>query len=341
MLVVPKMEIQSPGEGILAQRPGVVTEVTDTRIVVDDQAYPLKQSEKEFEDIDDNIMVLPTKDTWQEAVVEVGQEVERRELLAKGITKIYFQANVWIFAGLVIVMGSVWGIGKAAVYKHIPDYFPEQVGVVGGMVGVLGGLGGFFCPIIFGYLLDWTGLWTSAWMFMFVLSTICFLWMHQTVMKLSRLPSGFEGKIAGLVRGGAGNFLKPLISWDDEFSVGIDAIDHQHSHMLKLINQIDEVMQEGESYEQFAPLMKDLFDFTNRHFAYEEELLEKNHCPDLERHKRSHAHLLEELSRWQEKVAQAKTEDMNEHILFLRIWFPGHILNVDKKDADYLVEVLE
>ena len=59
--------------------------------------------------------------------------------------------------------GSIWGIGMGAVYKYIPDYFPEEVGVVGGMVGVLGGLGGFFCPIIFGYLLEGTGLWTSCW----------------------------------------------------------------------------------------------------------------------------------------------------------------------------------
>ena len=158
MLMFPKMEIYSPGKGILAQRPGVVTEVTDTRIVVDDQVYEIRRRDIDFDAVDDSIMVLPTKDTWQEAVVEVGQQVERRELLAKGVTKIYSQANVWIFAGLVIVLGSVWGIGKAAVYKHIPDYFPEQVGVVGGMVGVLGGLGGFFCQIIFGYLLEWTGL---------------------------------------------------------------------------------------------------------------------------------------------------------------------------------------
>jgi len=315
MLVIPKMEIYSKGEGILAQRPGVVTEVTDTGITVDDKVYQLRQSEKEFEDLDDGIMVLPTKDTWQEAVVEVGQEVKRRELLAKGITKIYFQANVWIFAGLVIVMGSVWGIGKAAVYKHIPDYFPEQVGVVGGMVGVLGGLGG--------------------WMFMFVLSTICFLWMHYTVMKISKLPSGFEGKIAGLVRGGGGNFLKPLVSWTDEFSVGVDTIDSEHKRMLVLINEIDEVIQQGGAYEQFAPVLTDLIDHTNSHFAHEEKLLEENHCPDLEVHKKSHVRLREELTRWQEKVAEARAEDMNEHMLFLRIWFPGHILNVDKKDADY------
>ena len=336
MLVIPKMEISSPGEGILAQRPGVVTEVTDSRIVVDDKVYQIRQSETDFEDLDDSVMVFPTKNIWQEAVVEVGQEVKRRELLAKGVTNIYFQANVWIFAGFVIVLGSVWGIGMAAVYKHIPDYFPEQVGVVGGMVGVLGGLGGFFCPIIFGYLLEWTGLWTSAWMFMFVLSIICLSWMHRTVMKLSRLPSGFEAKFASLVRAGAGNFLKPLISWDDEFSVGIEAIDRQHTRMLHLINEIDEVIQKGGTYEQFAPVLNDLIDYTIRHFAHEEKLMEENHCPNLERHKKSHVRLRAELLDWQEKVAEARPEDMNEHMLFLRIWFPGHILNVDKKDADYL-----
>jgi len=337
MLVVPKMEIYSQGEGILAQRPGVVTEVTDTRIMVDDQVYALTQSEKAFENLDDDLLVFPTKDTWQEPVVEVGQEVTRRELLAKGVTKIYFQANVWIFAGFVIVLGSVWGIGKAAVYKHIPDYFPEQVCVVGGMVDVIGGLGGFFCPIIFGYLLDWTGLWTSAWMFMLVLSVACFVWMHYTVMKLSRLPSGFEGKFAGLMQGGGvGNFLKPLISWNDEFSVGIDEIDRQHRHMLSLINSIDETIQEGGTYEKFAPVLDELIDYTNGHFANEEKLLEANHCPDFERHQKSHVRLRGELTRWREKVKEAGAEEMNEHMLFLRIWFPGHILNVDKKDADYL-----
>ena len=336
MLMFPKMEIYSPGVGILAQRPGVVTEVTDTRIVVNDQIYQIRQSETDFEDLDDSIRVLPTKDTWQEAVVEVGQEVKRRELLAKGITRIYSQANVWIFAVLVIALGSVWGIGKAAVYKHIPDYFPEQVGVVGGMVGVLGGLGGFFCPIIFGYLLEWTGLWTSAWMFMLLLSIICLSWMHWTVMKLSRLPSGFEAKFAGLLHGGGGNFLKPLISWNEEFSVGVDAIDREHTRMLSLINSIDEVIQDSGTYEQFAPVLDELIEYTNRHFAHEEKLMDENHCPDVDRHKKSHNRLREELLRWKEKVAEARTEDMNEHMLFLRIWFPGHILNVDKKDADYL-----
>ncbi len=189
MLVIPKMQIQSPGEGVLAQSAGVVTEVTETRIVVDGQTYMLKQREKDFEALDDSIVVFPTKDTWQEPAVKPGDEVKRRQLLAKGITLIYFQANVWIFAAFVILLGSVWGIGKAAVYKHIPDYFPDQVGVVGGMVGVIGGLGGFVCPILFGYLLDGTGLWTSCWMFMWVISAICLFWMHNVIVHMMRRES--------------------------------------------------------------------------------------------------------------------------------------------------------
>jgi hemerythrin-like metal-binding protein len=160
--------------------------------------------------------------------------------------------------------------------------------------------------------------------------------MHQTVMKMSRLPSGFETKFASLLRGGAGNFLKPLISWDDEFSVGVGAIDGQHKGMMRLINEIDEVIQKGGTYDQFSSILNDLIDFMNRHFAYEEKLMAENNCPNLERHKKSHVRLRQELSGWQEKVAKAGSEEMNEHMLFLRIWFPGHILNVDKKDADYL-----
>ncbi|MAG31655.1 MAG: MFS transporter [Deltaproteobacteria bacterium] len=184
MLTVPKMEVYSPGKGVMATRDGTVTEVSSVAVVVDGVQQPLIAKPVLLENADDRIAVFPRKDVWQEPVVVVGQEVERKTLLAKGVTRIYFQANVWIFAFLVIVLGSIWGVGKAAVYKHIPDYFPEEVGVVGGMVGVLGGLGGFFCPIVFGYLLEWTGLWISCWMFMVAVSVICLLWMHQVVQKM-------------------------------------------------------------------------------------------------------------------------------------------------------------
>ncbi len=186
LVIIPKMDVYSPGRGVMAKRSGVVTAVSGESISVAGKVYALKLKPDPDVNYDDQMLILPTKQAWQEPVVEVGQTVKKKELLAKGVTSIFFQANVWIFAILIILLGSVWGIGKAAVYKLIPDYFPDEVGVVGGMVGVLGGLGGFVCPIIFGYLLEWTGLWTSCWIFMCGLSLVCLLWMHLTVSKLMK-----------------------------------------------------------------------------------------------------------------------------------------------------------
>ena len=185
LVIIPKMDVYSPGRGVMAKRAGVVSEVSGSKVVVDSKSYAVK-AKPELVYFDEQLLVLPSKQTWQEPVVEVGQTVKKKELLAKGVTRIFFQANVWIFAVFIILLGSIWGIGKAAVYKLIPDYFPEEVGVVGGMVGVLGGLGGFFCPIIFGYLLEYTGLWTSCWMFMFILSLICLVWLHLTAQKMMK-----------------------------------------------------------------------------------------------------------------------------------------------------------
>ena len=193
LVIVPKMEVYSPGRGVMAKRNGVVKTVTAGAVVLEekgvsgalgDKSYQVQAKPEVLANFDDRLQLLPGKESWQEPVVKVGQRVKKKELLAKGMTRIFFQANVWIFAVLVLVMGTVWGIGKAAVYKLIPDHFPDEVGVVGGMVGVLGGLGGFVCPIVFGYLLEWTGLWTSCWMFMLALSLLCLVSLHYVVQKM-------------------------------------------------------------------------------------------------------------------------------------------------------------
>ncbi len=105
---------------------------------------------------------------------------------------------------------------------------------------------------------------------------------------------------------------------------------------MRLINEVDDVVQEDGTYEQFAPVLNELIDYTKTHFSNEEELLEKNHCPDIGKHKKAHVQLLEELMDWKTRAEKLKVEDMDEHMVFLRIWFPGHILGVDKKDAPYL-----
>ena len=91
-----------------------------------------------------------------------------------------------LFTVLVFLMGIAMGIGKAAVFKHIPHYFPERVGAVGGLVGVIGGLGGFVMPILFGALLQTTRLPTTTFAFIFLLSVACLVWMLTVVHRMTR-----------------------------------------------------------------------------------------------------------------------------------------------------------
>lgn len=183
LLVTPRMDILSPGEGVMAARAGMVTAVTDEAVEVDGTRYSLRPREAGRPQRE-GTLVLPMAMSWQEPVVLEGDVVPKRGLLARGITHIYFQANMYVFSGLVFAAAIVMGIGMAAVYKHIPTYFPRDVGAVGGIVGVLGGLGGFVDPILFGYLLQWTGIWTTSWMFLFVLSLGCLIWMHVVVRRM-------------------------------------------------------------------------------------------------------------------------------------------------------------
>ena len=90
------------------------------------------------------------------------------------------------FTVLTFVLGFFMSLGKAAVYKHIPVYYPDNVGSVGGLVGMIGGLGGFVLPIAFGMLADLTGVWTSCFMLLFVLVSGAMLWMHLAVRRMER-----------------------------------------------------------------------------------------------------------------------------------------------------------
>lgn len=90
------------------------------------------------------------------------------------------------FTVLVFVLGFFMSLGKAAVYKHIPVYYPQHVGSVGGVVGMIGGLGGFILPIAFGAMNDLVGVWTSCFMLLFVLVSIALTWMHFAIRRMER-----------------------------------------------------------------------------------------------------------------------------------------------------------
>ncbi|MCG8690710.1 MAG: MFS transporter, partial [Minwuiales bacterium] len=111
------------------------------------------------------------------------------EYVVKGIEgPIAFDIRMGLvpFVVLVFILGFFMSLGKAAVYKHIPVYYPDHVGSVGGLVGMIGGLGGFVLPIAFGAMNDLTGVWTSCFMLLFILVGIALVWMHFAILRMEK-----------------------------------------------------------------------------------------------------------------------------------------------------------
>jgi MFS transporter, NNP family, nitrate/nitrite transporter len=95
--------------------------------------------------------------------------------------------DVWMFTILMFVMGIAWAFGKASVFKYISDEFPDNIGVISCVVGLAGGLGGFLLPIMFGALMDLTGIRSSAFMLMYGVVWVSLIWMYWTEVRGAEL----------------------------------------------------------------------------------------------------------------------------------------------------------
>ncbi len=99
----------------------------------------------------------------------------------KGDVTLHIAVGVILFTVLVFVVGMAMGIGKASVYRELADYYPANMGAVGGLVGVIGGLGGFSLPIMFGIAADASGVRSSTFMLMYavVAGVMVWTWMAE------------------------------------------------------------------------------------------------------------------------------------------------------------------
>jgi MFS transporter, NNP family, nitrate/nitrite transporter len=107
--------------------------------------------------------------------------------------------NVYAFTTLMAALGVAWAFGKASVFKYIGDEYPHNIGTVSGIVGLAGGMGGFVLPIMFGALMDLTGIRSSAFMLMYGVVWVSLIWMYWTEVRKTEVmgPRAPEFHLAG------------------------------------------------------------------------------------------------------------------------------------------------
>ena len=89
--------------------------------------------------------------------------------------------NVYLFTAIIFIMGVAMGFGKASIFKLVHDYYPNNMGAVGGMVGSIGAMGGFVLPILFGIAADLTSIRSSCFMLLYGVLGLCMIWMYYAI----------------------------------------------------------------------------------------------------------------------------------------------------------------
>ena len=121
-------------------------------------------------------------------------------LTANGPKTFHLGLNAYTFTALMAVLGVAWAFGKAAVFKYIADDYPTNIGAISGIVGLAGGLGGFVLPIMFGALMDFTGIRSSAFMLMYGVVWVSLIWMYWTEVRRTEVIGPRSPVLQGLHR---------------------------------------------------------------------------------------------------------------------------------------------
>lgn len=103
-----------------------------------------------------------------------------------GVSKdvnLQIEINVWIFTLLLLVIGIAQGFGRASVYKLVNDYYPEQMGSVGGFVAMLGALGGCTLPVMFGLAVELIGVHSACFMLLYGVLACCMFLMFLAIKR--------------------------------------------------------------------------------------------------------------------------------------------------------------
>lgn len=104
-----------------------------------------------------------------------------------GTRRLHVGLGLFGFTSVLAVLGVAFAFGKASVFKYLSDEYPDNIGAVSGAVGLAGGLGGFVLPILFGVLLDWSGVRSSAFMLMYGVVWVSLVWMYLTEVRRTRI----------------------------------------------------------------------------------------------------------------------------------------------------------
>ena len=128
-----------------------------------------------------------------------------------------------------------------------------------------------------------------------------------------------------------------LIEWNyKDFSVGHPKVDEQHKKLVDIINRLHDALISAKEESYKYTLFKDLLDYTDVHFSYEEKLMEEIDYPYLQKHKEMHFIFKTTILEQVQKPFKGEPIMISQVMSQLKNWLTDHILKEDMKYGKYL-----
>jgi len=129
-----------------------------------------------------------------------------------------------------------------------------------------------------------------------------------------------------------------LMTWNSKYSVGVNALDGQHTVLFGLVNDLHAAMMKGQAQSLTGPLLRKLVEYTHTHFSDEERMMAAARYPGLADHRTKHRELIKEVEEYAARFESGEVALNIQLLNFLRDWLSNHILKVDHEYGPCLNE---
>lgn len=129
-----------------------------------------------------------------------------------------------------------------------------------------------------------------------------------------------------------------MVSWKEEYSVGIGELDEQHKSLFALLDKLSAAIDDKDKLS-LGYIVTSLEVYVVFHFTSEEHLLAKHEYPGLNKQEKEHNEFKARVAKYKaEMLTGDKIKLAGEIRRYLHDWLVGHIIDLDKKYAPFLLE---
>lgn len=131
-------------------------------------------------------------------------------------------------------------------------------------------------------------------------------------------------------------------AWKPEYSVGDEVLDKQHMELIRIMNELQEILHEPEEAQidgRVEFIFGGLAEYIATHFSYEEQRMVDARYPyeKLVTHRSEHHELIKKVRRHHLAVSEGQRADLRELMPYLyNEWLVHHICTQDMDYKPYL-----